>query len=280
MKKISLTAYSKINLTLSVGEKDEETGLHQVDTFMQTVDWCDYVTLKTRSDDLCTSTWVGRDTPEDDTAKKAAELFVAVFETTGVDISIQKRIPIGAGLGGSGADAAAVLRGMAILYGVDFGEVKELAKSVGSDVPFLMGTGLAHCTGTGVEVQKLPALPLMYAVVLCPNAFSSTPEAYEAFDKQAKKPAEVRGEEIVEMLREGKSTKLLTVNHLQKTVAMRLKGVEEGLKLLQDPKALHIAMTGSGAAVYSLYEDLDAAEAKADSIEGHLVRVCRLVNER
>ena len=281
MKKITLLAYGKINVTLGILGQDEETGLHQVDTFMQTIDWCDYVTLQARSDDQCTSTWVGRETPEVDTALKAAELFVAVFETNGVDITIQKRLPIGAGLGGSAADAAAVLRGMAVLYDVDFGQLPDVAKSVGADVPFLLNVGLARCTGTGTDVELLPPLPQMYAVVLCPSEPSLTADAYAAYDAQPKKPAEVRGEEIVEMLRGEHSTKLLTVNHLQKTVAMRIKGVDEGLKLLQDPKALHIAMTGSGSAVYSLYTDLDAAQAKADSLsEGRLVRLCRLVNER
>jgi len=281
MKKISLLAYGKINLTLGILDKDEETGLHSVDTYMQTIDWCDYVTLQARSDDQCTSTWVGRAAPEGDTALKAAELFVAVFETNGVDVTIQKRLPIGAGLGGSAADAAAVLRGMAVMYGVDFGQIKDLAASIGADVPFLLGRGLARCTGTGTQVEPLAPLPQMYAVVLCPSEPSLTADAYAAYDAQPKKPAEIRGEEIVEMLREERGTKLLTVNHLQKTVAMRVKGVDEGLKLLQDPKALHIAMTGAGSAVYALYTDLDAAQAKADSIaEGRLVRLCRLVNDR
>ncbi len=281
MKKISLLAYGKINLTLGILGQEEETGLHQVDTYMQTIDWCDYVTLQARSDDQCTSTWVGREAPEGDTALKAAELFVAVFETNGVDITIQKRLPIGAGLGGSAADAAAVLRGMALLYDVDFGALKDVAASVGADVPFLLGTGLARCTGTGTQVEPVALLPQMYAVVLCPSEASLTADAYAAYDAQPKKPAEIRGEEILEMLREEHSTKLLTVNHLQKTVSMRIKGVDEGLKLLQDPKALHIAMTGAGSAVYALYTDLDAAQAKADSLsEGRLVRLCRLVNER
>lgn len=281
MKKISLVAYSKINITFGILGQDEETQLHQVDSYMQTIDWCDYVTLKVRSDDQCTSTWEGRETPEDDTARKAAETFVAVFETNGVDITIQKRIPVGAGLGGSSADAAAVLRGMAMLFGVDFGQLKDVAASVGADVPFLLGVGLGHCTGTGTEVEYLPALPPLYAVVLCPDQPSLTADAYAAYDAQTKKPADIRGEEIVGMLREGHSTKLLSVNHFQKLVAMRNKGVDEGIKLLQDPKAVHIAMTGSGSAVYSLYYDLDAAQAKADALsEGRLVRLCRLVNER
>ncbi len=278
MKKICLNAYGKINLSLSVGDRDETTGLHQVDSLMQTIDLCDYVSVTKRRDKECTSTIVGM-TIQDDTALQAARLFVDTFDCDGVDIRIVKHIPLGGGLGGSSADAAAVLRGMATLYDVDFCRLPALAAQIGCDVAFLLSPGLARATGAGDQLTYLPPLPTMYALLVLGNEGISTAEAYQAFDAQTKKPKPIHTEEIESFLREKKHTKILQNNHLLSVATIRCPAIDKALKALTDPKALHTAMSGSGSTVYNLYEELDDAMAKQQTLGDYTTRICRLINQ-
>lgn len=278
MKKISLNAYGKINLSLSVGERDDVTGLHSIDSLMQTIDLCDYVSVAKRQDKQCTSTIVGM-TIQDDAALRAAQCFVDAFDCNGVDIRIVKHIPLGGGLGGSSADAAAVLRGMAMLYDVDFCRLPALAAQIGCDVPFLLSPGFARATGAGDQLTYLPPLPTMYALLVFAGEGVSTAEAYQAYDQQTKKPKPIHTEEIESFLREKKHTKILQNNHLLSVATNRCPSIDKAIKALTDPKALHTAMSGSGSTVYNLYEELDDALAKQQTMGDYTTRICRLLNQ-
>jgi len=279
MKKIIVPAYSKLNLCLTVGDYDPQRGLHTVDTLMQTIDLKDVVHLTCRRDGECTTNLDWGEGVEDN-ALKAARLFVDTFGTKGVDIVVDKEIPVGAGLGGSSADAAAVLVGMSVLYGVDIGALLPLAAQLGSDVPYMLSRGLARVTGFGDEVELLPSLPLLYALVVVPVERVSTAEAYEGYDAVGKKPNPVNAEEILSLLRAERNTKLYPNNNLYQTCSTRCPAIAAAVKALTDLRSLHIAMTGSGSAVYALYNRLDYAEQKRDALlaEGYDVRLCRLID--
>lgn len=279
MKKIMLPAYAKINICLSVLDMDEERGLHRIDSLMQTIDLHDTVTLAVRRDADCTCNLVWEEGVEDN-ALKAANLFVQTFGTKGIDVFVKKEIPVGAGLGGSSADAAAVLTGCAVLFGKDMGEVMPLARQLGSDVPFLMQRGLAHVTGFGEEVEPLPPLPLMYALLVISDDVMSTPEAYAGYDAMGKKPNPVNTQEVLDLLRAERNTKLYQCNNLYQVCSTRCSAIGGATKVLQDLRSLHIAMTGSGSCVYALYNRLDYAQEKRDALEadGYRVMLCRLVN--
>lgn len=273
-------AYSKINLALDVGEKDEENGKHVVDTAMQTIDLRDNVSVTKRPDKQCTSVFTSGRVLEDDNALKAAQLFVETFDTNGADIVIGKLIPMGAGLGGSSADAAAVLKGMAMLYNIPFSELPPVAAKIGSDVPFLLGTGVARVQGFGEIVTPLAPLPLLYALLVFPKQSMSTELAYSDFDNMRKKPAPIRTEDIYNWLHDGRNTKLFTNNSLYPVVATRCPSVGTAIKELQDLFSTHIAMTGSGTCVYALYPRLDKANARLALLQekGYQAKVCRLIN--
>ena len=279
MKKIIVPAYSKINITLSIGELDEERGLHQVDSVMQTIELHDTVHLSVRRDKECTTNLVWEEGVEDN-ALRAARLFVEQFDTYGVDIVVDKEIPVGKGLGGSGADAAAVLTGMAVLFNVDTGALLPLAAEIGSDVPFLLFRGLARVTGFGEKVEILPPLPLMYALLVIPEPSVSTAEAYEAYDALAKKPNAIYTDEIMSLLMAERNSKLYQSNHFYAVCSTRCPTVANAIKALQDLRSLHIAMTGTGSCVYALYNRLDYAEEKRDALieAGWNVKLCRLVD--
>lgn len=279
MKKINVLAYGKINITLSIGERDEERGLHEIDSLMQTIDLHDTVYLAARRDKDCTTNLTWEEGVEDN-ALRAAKAFVAAFDTNGVDIVVQKEIPVGKGLGGSAADAAAVLLGMSVLYGVDTAALMPLAAELGSDVTFLLYRGLARVGGFGEKIQLLPTLPLMYALLVIPEESVSTVEAYEGYDGMGKKPNPVNTDEILSLLRAERNTKIYQCNNFYGVCSTRCPAIGAATKALQDLRSLHIAMTGAGSCVYALYNRLDYAEAKRDALleAGYDVRLCRFVD--
>lgn len=263
MKSIAIKAYAKINLCLNINGKDEESGYHMIDTVMQTIDLFDTVIITAREDTLCTSEIIGAEI-EADNALKAAELFCAVFETNGVDIKIVKRIPVGSGLGGSSTDAAAVLKGMSLLYNISTMELPALAKELGSDTVFFLKEGLARCTGRGDIVERLPPLPQLFALVILDTSGISTAEAYSVYDTL--KPVPIKCELIMKNLHDLKDTKIIPTNSLLNASQSLNPIITEQLRALNDRNAIMIAMSGSGSAVFSLYTDLEAALSKQRSL--------------
>lgn len=261
MKRITMKAYAKINLCFDILGKNDDNGMHYVDTVMQTIDLYDYVELSVRNDTKCKVT-VQDDVVQDTNAIRAAEAFVMAFDVNGVNIHIIKRIPIGAGLGGSSADAAAVLRGMAILYGIDFGLLPPLAETIGADVCFLLSGGTARCTGYGEIIEHLDPLPFQFVLAATPNVSVTAAEAYRAFDGIDKKPYNIRIADLVDNIRNGVSNRLLSTNILYNVVcgiAPEIAKVAEYIN--SDKTPLHTAMSGSGSSYYALYNDIEKANA-------------------
>lgn len=142
MGSVRIKAYAKINLTLFVcGKKD---GYHALDSLVASVNLFDAITIKKRKDRLVSIAMHGMGSEsipfEKNNAAKAAELFVEKFGTCGADITVYKNIPMGAGLGGSSADAAGVLNGLAKLYKIDdMAALKLIADQTGSDTRYMLG---------------------------------------------------------------------------------------------------------------------------------------------
>ncbi|NCA66768.1 MAG: 4-(cytidine 5'-diphospho)-2-C-methyl-D-erythritol kinase [Clostridia bacterium] len=260
MKTITMKAYAKINLCLDIKGKDAVSGYHLIDTVMQTIDLHDTVILTKREDSYCSSKIIGADI-DGDNALKAAKLFSARFDTKGVDIEIIKRIPLMSGLGGSSTDAAAVLKGMAILFNISTSELPQLASNLGSDTVYFLKEGLARCTGRGTEIERIKPLPELYALLITDTSGVSTKDAYELYDT-LKAPIPVKVDLIMKNLREFKDTKLLPTNSLMAAAQTLNPIISEQLRALADRNAIMTTMTGSGSAVFSLYTDLDKALEK------------------
>lgn len=257
MKRIDLMANAKLNLTLDIMEPPAEGELHPIVSLMHTIDWCDYLRL-VRSKDA-TSTINEIPGIEDNLALKAAEIFSATFGTNGVQITLTKHIPMGAGLGGGSSDAAAVLKGMAVLYDIPQRELLPLAIQLGSDVPFFLMGGFARVSGTGEVVEPMDDLPLYYAVVIPGNAPLSTAEVYAKWDELKKKPAPIDLGRILPALQEGRYTRLFTVNNLAEICKKLEPSIDQHLQLFKNTSASHIAMTGAGSSVYALFTSLEDA---------------------
>jgi 4-diphosphocytidyl-2-C-methyl-D-erythritol kinase len=170
---VSLIAPAKVNLVLEiVGKRDD--GYHDLDTVMTTIDLADRVRLRP-SEQLGVRIG-GRDAgaieAESELAAAAARaLATAAGREPAVAIEIEKRVPVAAGLGGGSSDAAAVLRGLDRLWGLDWPieRLEEVAAAIGSDVPFFLHGGTARCRGRGELGQPLRDLrPLRLLLLLAP----------------------------------------------------------------------------------------------------------------
>ena len=166
---LTLKAPAKINLTLEVlGRRDD--GYHDVASIMQTVDLFDTVSLEP-SADLSVEWDADQVAPQENLALRAARLLKeATGAGGGARITVQKSIPISAGLGGGSSDAAAALAGLNRLWGTGLSteELTPIAARIGSDVPFFLHGGAAMVAGRGEQVRPLPTPELNDIVLLSP----------------------------------------------------------------------------------------------------------------
>ena len=178
-----LPAYAKLNLTLDVlGSRPN--GYHEIDSVMQTISLHDLIWIERT--DCRVFELVGQAIEGENLVLKAArELEGHLSRALPFTIRLFKRIPMGAGLGGGSADAAAFLKAANRLYDLKLtaSELTGIAAAVGQDVPFLLSGGTARATGLGSMVSPLPPVPSSWRfLVVCPSVEISTRAVYEAVD--------------------------------------------------------------------------------------------------
>lgn len=175
-------APAKINLTLDVLYKRPDN-YHEVEMIMTTVDLADRIGLENREDGLIQIFSADRFVPDDERnfAYQAAKLLKDTYGIKhGVSITIEKEIPIAAGLAGGSSDAAATLRGLNELWNLNLSvdTLAELGAKIGSDVSFCVYGGTALATGRGEKIKELPAPPACWVVLAKPKIGVSTAEIY------------------------------------------------------------------------------------------------------
>lgn len=178
-------AYAKINLHLEVFGK-RENGYHDVATIMQAVSLCDTLTFRKAGEGISLTTDCSLPIDEGNLIVRAAKLFFARLGSTfGVGITLEKRIPVAAGLGGGSADAAATLRALNRLAGEPFSvdALREMAGTLGADIPFLVNDVCALCTGIGERVLPIENRTDGHFVIAIGKEGMSTPEAFARLDE-------------------------------------------------------------------------------------------------
>lgn len=264
MNTARINAYAKLNLTLDITGR--EGAYHMLDSIVVTVNLFDRIVAKKRRDTLVNVTMHGMGSelipPERNNAVRAAESFVATFHTQGADITVYKNIPVGAGLGGSSADAAGTLLALAKLYGVsDMGALKSLADSLGSDTGYLLTGGLARMQGRGERVENLDFAPKMHFLLLLPQSGVSTAECFAAYDESGETFAP-RTDRVLEGIKSGNLSWAAKVfgNHLFEAAKNLQPAVGEAFQEIRSFCPLGAAMTGSGSGVFALFETREMAE--------------------
>ena len=175
-------AYAKINLALAI-HGIREDGYHELQSVMQSIDLHDIVRVRRRGEKVVCR--CGALSGPGNIAYKAAVLFLEQLDHfEGIEIEIEKHIPVQAGLAGGSADAAATLRLLNQLYGEPLSReaLLTLARRCGADVAFCLRGGTMWATGRGERLEALPATPAMDLVLTKPVAGVNTREAYLRFD--------------------------------------------------------------------------------------------------
>ncbi len=253
---VHIRSYAKINLTLAITGMEGQ--YHTIDSVAASVNLSDYIVLKRRKDDLINVYMHGygseRIPPEKNNAVKAGEAFVEAFRTKGADIEIWKDIPIGAGLGGSSADASGVLRGMAKLYKIK-DDLKPLADTLGSDTGYMLGGGYARMTGRGEIVQPFSADSKLHFLLFLPSGGVSSGACYKKYDELF--PDEKNtSEQAIAALQAGDLAALGASLHnaLYQPACILQEGVGRAYEAAQSFSPLGVVMTGSGSGVLALFE--------------------------
>ena len=252
-------AWAKLNISLDVTERRAD-GFHDMVMVMQTVSLCDDIRIT-----LCDSDRVRAKSSlsfipgdERNLAVKAALRFLRELGIRqGMDIDVVKHIPVGAGMGGGSADAAAVLRSLNRIYGhpLPLPRLEALACDVGSDVAFCVAGGTALATGRGEKLRVLPPLPPCRFVICKPEFSISTPELFRKLDQiSLRRHPDTAG--LLEALEQGALGPLCRrmYNVFEDVDDRRLRTVSEIKSILLDHGALGAIMTGTGSAVFGVME--------------------------
>jgi len=198
---IRLTAHAKINLFLEITGK-LPNGYHTLETVFQTISLGDELTMKPSADLKLTCTDTSLPVDDRNLAMRAAiRLREALGETRGAHIHLKKISPMGAGLGGGSADAAAVLKGLLKLWKRRLAEpvLHQLAVGLGADVPFFLKGGTCYATGIGDLLKPMKALPKTWMVIVWPGFGVATKDAYARValpfqDSQTRRPGDARAQ--------------------------------------------------------------------------------------
>lgn len=268
MKTETVNAYAKLNLTLDFAGRRAD-GYHLLRMVMQSVSLCDQIELGWEESGirvLCGRADVPCD--ESNTAYRAASVF---FAHSGLSpratVKITKRIPSQAGLGGGSADAAAVLLALNRRFqtGYSVRELCALGVRVGADVPFCILGGTALAEGIGEILTPLAPMPHACFVVCKPAVGVNTGEAFGLADLHG-----VRGGATEAMLAALKSGSLKRVaaslgNDFERVVP--LAEVAQIRQAMLERGALGACMTGSGSAVFGIFEARDAARSCKEDLQ-------------
>lgn len=256
----TVKSYAKLNLTLDI--TGVENGYHNLDSLVCTIDICDTLFLKKRKDTLVNVYMRGKGSenipPERNNAVKAGEAFVKEFSTCGADITILKEIPIGGGLGGSSADIAGVLNGLAKLYGVEkeYPRLKRIADSLGSDSGYLLSGGFARIQGRGEKVTKVQASTPLHFLLIEPKNGVSAKDCFMRYDEEGKNYLPTT-QQALDLLQKGdiKNLSALLKNDLQSSACSLCNDVKIAIEEGESFSPLSCVMTGSGSCVFLLFEN-------------------------
>lgn len=270
---ITLEARAKLNLYLDItGRRDD--GYHLLETVMQSVTLSDIVDIRLYECGrgikvTCSDPLLPRD--EENIAGKAARLYMdEIGECAGADITIEKHIPSGAGMGGGSADAAAVLFGLNRLYGKPLTDerLSALALICGADVPFCLFGGTKLCRGIGEIMEDIAPVRDVFFLVVMPDFTCPTGAAYKKWDSA---PLPIRGK-LEDFLKEGIERPENMYNVFEKLYSdRRISDIRMRMLLAGAKGAM---LTGSGAAVFGIFSDRETAQRAAEQFNGQFTQVC------
>lgn len=275
---LTRTAPAKINLGLHVLRRRAD-GFHDIETVLYRIGWADRLTAEPAPTLEMTCSDPALPTDARNLCMQAAQRLADRFDVrAGARLHLDKEVPYGAGLGGGSSDAAATLQLLDALWDLDDTDdaLHDVAAAVGSDVPFFLGPRAAYATGRGTTLTPLPVSEgphphrLPYAVVVAvPPVAVPTGAAYAKVTPQADNRPDLRAIVASGNLERWRDT---LTNDFQAPVIEDYPEVGRALRMLRDQGAAYAALSGSGSAVFGVFEDARDAEAAGQAAEARGLR--------
>ena len=273
MNSIKLKSRAKINLGIDVLKKRLD-GYHEVKMVMQEIDFYDNVELVERRDSekiqlFSDCPYIPRD--DSNIAVRAAILIKEKFNIPwGLDIYLDKNIPVGAGLAGGSSNAAAVLRGLNHMWELNLSkeDLMEIGVQLGADVPFCIMGGAAIAEGIGEKLTTIQGLKNTWIVLVKPYISVSTVDVYRQLDlTKIKKRPNIDG--IVKAIKENNLYTLCSnmENVLETVTVMNYPIVSDLKKKMMGYQAIGSMMTGSGPTVFGIFKNYKQAKSAYNNLK-------------
>ena len=271
MYKLELKALGKINLGLDVLGR-RENGYHDVRMVMQTLYLYDQIKMeKTKKPGIELNTNLFYlPLNENNLAYRAADLLMKEFEIKeGVKITLEKHIPVAAGMAGGSSNAATVLFGMNRMFslGLSQQELMDRGVTLGADVPYCIMRGTVLAEGIGEILTPLPAMPKCHVLIAKPPISVSTKLVYEKLDShEITEHPDIDG--ILKGLKERNLKKIASSmgNVLEKVTIEEYPVIEEIKNVMKKSGSLNAMMSGSGPTVFGIFDEKDRAKRAARRI--------------
>lgn len=272
MKKLTIQGMAKINLGLDVIRRRED-GYHEVKMVMQTLNLCDTLTIE-KSDTPSITIQVGTaplPADENNLIYKSANLLIQHCNLSqGISVSLQKEIPIAAGMAGGSTDAAATLLGMNQLFalGLSLEELQKIGVKIGADVPYCLQGGTALSEGIGEILTTLPAAPDCFVVVGKPEISVSTKYVYENLHANSLQYHPDIDGMVASITNKDLDGITKRMENVLETVTEKEYPVITDIKdLLKEKGAENALMSGSGPTVFGIFTEEERAREARESLQ-------------
>ena len=273
-------AYAKVNLGLEVLFRRED-GYHELRTILQTVDLYDRLSFESRSSgieldlpDLPDLDYPNLPTGSDNLVVRAAELLAErVDRPVGVRVELEKRIPAGRGLGGGSSDAAVTLLALNELWqvGLSYRDLSSLGAELGMDVPFFLFGGTALGVGRGDEIFPLAHQVVVPIVLILPDFVISTAAAYRNLIL-TKRESSLKLHSFASASLGGGNGLPDLMNDLEAATREHLSSINGYKQILLELGAVASLMSGSGSAVFGIFDDAAVTRSVVQSLKGRGIR--------
>lgn len=262
MEKIYKKARAKVNLTLNVLEKRKDN-YHNIKSVFQKISLYDemYVSKTEEHDDIKIDINVTDLDGENNIIYKAYQLLKDRFKMIhGVDVILKKNIPVQAGLGGGSTDCGSFIECMNKLYNLKLSkeEMKKIGVTLGADVPATFHNMPIIARGIGEKIEEIKSKAKYYLVVIKPEFSCNTKEMYEKLDTGNEIKQKYNTKNMIKALEKGNVVKI--AENLYNVFETELDKVEEIKKEMLNAGAMGSLMSGSGSAVYGIFDNKEKAK--------------------
>ena len=281
MDSLKIRSFSKVNFTLDILNKRAD-GYHNLDSIVQIISLADNLEIKKLNEGIIKVSADKSYIPNgiDNIAYKAAKVF---FESTGikngVEIYIQKNVPAQAGLGGGSANAGAVLLALNDLFLTKLSkkDLVELAAKVGTDAALFIIGGMVRMRGMGEIIEPLPDIDEMHLIIIKPDFGVSTKLAYECLDRD-NKFSKAKSNAFIEALAFNNINNIAEAisNDFDEVISNKHPQIKNIKWDLINSNALNAMLSGSGSAVFGIYENKSDADIAFDLLRkkyNHIYKV-------